>query len=401
MSDQYAQWHISSKIKERLAASTDPRMKIALATGASCSSDVERLGLGVLLAKDSDARVSKTASRMLKSWNTDRIIRALAIDFHSDVLEYVAEFLTTSPRLHQMMLYCQNLNERVLSMIARETDEETCKKLAQNEELVLRFPMVYWELESNPSCPVVISSSVKDFLQSKKAFVESSFSADLDLDLQDLEAEIMASLSGELSPTLQKNQASFEFDDINEIVSSALEAVPEDLSLSALDDPDVSFELSAIDENGEEEESEEPLDEHVDLEQAIKDMSVGHKIKLAYKGNKMARSILIRDTNKSVAVAVIKSGRLSDGEVAQYAGNRNLVDDVIREIANNKEYTRKYAVKAALVSNPKTPLPKAMSFITSLHKKDLQQLCRNKNVPSAVRRMAIKYFRDKYTGGRG
>ena len=61
MSDQYAQWHISNKIQEKLEKSTEPRMKIALATGASCSSDVERLGLGVLLANDADERVTKTA----------------------------------------------------------------------------------------------------------------------------------------------------------------------------------------------------------------------------------------------------------------------------------------------------------------------------------------------------
>ena len=403
MSDQYAQWHISSKIQEKLSASTDPRMRIALATGASCSSDVERLGLGVLLSDDSDARVSKTAKRMLNSWNANRIVRALAVDFHSDVLEYVIEFLNTSPKLHQMMLYCENLNERTLSMIARETDEDTCQKLVEKEDLLLRFPKLYWELESNPNCPSETASTVKQFLESKGEFLESSFSTEIDLDLDDLEAEILASLSGELSPTLQKNQEMLEemleFDDIDDIVSSALEAVPESLTLSSLEDAEVSFDLSNINEDGdEEEESEELLDEHIPLEQAIKEMSVGHKIKLAYKGNKEARSILIRDTNKSVAVAVIKSGRLSDGEVAHYAGNRNLVDDVIREIANNKEYTRKYAVKAALVANPKTPLPKAISFIYSLHKKDLQQLCRNKNVPAAVRRMATRYFREKYTG---
>ena len=399
MSDQYAQWHISSKIQEKLQAATDPRMKIALATGASCSSDVERLGLGILLANDADARVSKTAKRMLNSWDANRIARALAMDFHSDVLEYVAEFLVSSPRLHQMMLYCQNLNERTLSMIAREMDAQTCQKLAENEDMLLRFPMVYWEIEANPNCPIELSSQIKKFLESKDAFLESSFSGELDFDLDDLEAEILASLRGDLSPRLQKKQETFELDDIDDIVSSALEAVPESLSISSLEDTEVSFDLSAIDEDGDAEDSEEVFDGHIPLEQAIKEMSVGHKIKLAYKGNKEARSILIRDTNKSVAVAVIKSGRLSDGEVAQYAGNRNLVDDVIREIANNKEYTRKYPVKVALVANPKTPLPKAISFIQSLHKKDLQQLCRNKNVPSALRRLAIKYFRDKYTGG--
>ena len=74
------------------------------------------------------------------------------------------------------------------------------------------------------------------------------------------------------------------------------------------------------------------------------------------------------------------------------------VDDVIREIANNSEFMRKYSVKVALVNNPKTPRGKAISLIASLHKRDLQQLMRNKNVPSAVRKMAMQRFKEKYRG---
>ena len=55
-------------------------------------------------------------------------------------------------------------------------------------------------------------------------------------------------------------------------------------------------------------------------------------------------------------------------------------------------------VKVALVNNPKTPRGKAISLIASLHKRDLQQLMRNKNVPSAVRKMAMQRFKEKYRG---
>ena len=93
-----------------------------------------------------------------------------------------------------------------------------------------------------------------------------------------------------------------------------------------------------------------------------------HKIKLAYKGNKEARSILIRDTNKSVAVAVVKSGRLTDGEVASYAGNRNLADDGLRD--KHQQCIHSHPVKVALVNNPASP-SLAMGFVGLLHK-DLQ-----------------------------
>jgi hypothetical protein len=125
-------------------------------------------------------------------------------------------------------------------------------------------------------------------------------------------------------------------------------------------------------------------------------MSIGHKIKLAYKGNKEARSILIRDANKTVSIAVVKSGRMTDTEVASYAGNRNLCDDVIREIARNKEFTRKYPVQVALVTNPKTPVNVAMAFMAGMHKKDLQSLMRNRNVSSVISAAARKRYKDKF-----
>ena len=98
----------------------------------------------------------------------------------------------------------------------------------------------------------------------------------------------------------------------------------------------------------------------------------------------------------TVAVAVVKSGRMTDGEVANCAGNRNLSDDVIREIARNNEFIRKYPVKVALVNNPKTPPSLAMAFVNSLHKKDLQSLARNRNVSSVISNAARKRFKAKF-----
>ena len=132
------------------------------------------------------------------------------------------------------------------------------------------------------------------------------------------------------------------------------------------------------------------------LEQKIRDMNVGQRIKLAYKGNKEARGILIRDTNKSVSVAVLKSGRVNAGEAAKYAANRNLSDEVIRTICATKEYMRKRNVQLALVNNPKTPTKVAMTIMMSLGKKDLQALSKNRAVSSNISKAALKRFKELY-----
>jgi len=175
--------------------------------------------------------------------------------------------------------------------------------------------------------------------------------------------------------------------------------------LTSLADTEFQF---GLDEDGEDfdpyltRDDEGPSDPELkgNIAKVIGGMSMGDKIKLAYKGNKAVREVLIRDTNKIVACAVVKSGRLTDNEVVAIASNRAVAEDVIRELARVKENLRMYPVKVALCSNPKTPVPVAMRLISSLHVSDLKALARNRNVSSAVFTMATKLYKNKKLGMR-
>ncbi len=144
-------------------------------------------------------------------------------------------------------------------------------------------------------------------------------------------------------------------------------------------------------------ESAAPMEEgkKLTLVQRIMKMSIAEKIKLATLGNKEARSALIRDTNKLVAVAVIRSPRLTDGEVLSCAANRAMMDDVLRVIYNNREWTKNQKVKLALVKNPKVPLTVTMKFLNMLRDSELKDLSRDKNVPAAVQAFAKKLHEKK------
>jgi len=124
-------------------------------------------------------------------------------------------------------------------------------------------------------------------------------------------------------------------------------------------------------------------------------MTVGEKIKLSYLGNKEVRELLIKDTNKMVCAAVVKSGRLTDPEVVRASSNRAISEDVLRLIGQNREWLRKYPVKVALVNNPKTPAGVSMTLIGSLHIKDLKALSGSKNVPSVVANTAKQRLRQR------
>jgi hypothetical protein len=148
-----------------------------------------------------------------------------------------------------------------------------------------------------------------------------------------------------------------------------------------------------------------PLEEgkRLTFTQRISKMSIAEKIKLASKGNKEARTVLLRDGNKLVAMSAIQSPRMTDGEVLSMANNRTAQEDLLRYIASNRDWLKNYQLKLALVKNPKVPLPTAMRFLPLLREPDIRELARDRNVPSGVKNQArvMMAKRDTTRGGGG
>jgi hypothetical protein len=120
----------------------------------------------------------------------------------------------------------------------------------------------------------------------------------------------------------------------------------------------------------------------------IQSMSVGERLKLALKGNRDARTLLIRDANRMVQRFVLLNPRITDEEILALAKNRNVDRDLLDQICRKKEWASNYQVRLALATNPKTPLGVAVRFVPTLLPRDLRVLAKSKNVPSAVCGMA-------------
>jgi hypothetical protein len=131
------------------------------------------------------------------------------------------------------------------------------------------------------------------------------------------------------------------------------------------------------------------------------ELKIFEKIRLATVGNAYCRQVLIRDTNRLVAMSVIRSPSITDMEVVAAASNRAVCDDVIRYIANSREYTKDYAVKQALVNNPKCPLATSLRLLSFLHANDLKALSRSRNVPGALATAAKKLMQTREKPGAG
>jgi hypothetical protein len=121
-------------------------------------------------------------------------------------------------------------------------------------------------------------------------------------------------------------------------------------------------------------------------------MNVRDRMKLARKGDREARSILIRDSNKIVAAAVINNPRITDQEAENIATMRTVADEVLRLMATNRNWARSYTIIHNLARNPRTPIPTVINILPRIRTKDLQHLGQNRNVSEAIRRQAIRLF---------
>jgi hypothetical protein len=163
-----------------------------------------------------------------------------------------------------------------------------------------------------------------------------------------------------------------------------------DVEHAAQDVPDVPLPEGLPSELLEDSESAEDEGGQANLYQLVQGMSVAEKIKLATLGSKAARKLLIRDTNKLVNTAVLRSPKIREDEVLPIVQDRTVGEDVLRIVFTRKDWLKNYPIRLALSQNPKTPIPKSLRLLETLQEKDLRQLSKNRNVPGAVASGALR-----------
>ena len=406
----YDRLGIPQEERARLSREAPVAGRLQVASGEVDQPPDIRLGMIYVMVGDPDASVRARAEATVRGESSDALLDAINLRTHPKILEYLVEQRPQDEDLKNRVYGYATMNDRTARLIAATATGELLDFVARHFERLLMTPKVYLDLKANPACGEELVERTAAFLRMQRMLPDDDPVADAPRVLRDgqeghdsfrtrqlvkvseltsrnVQAEVEAALLGLPSPFTNRDVA----DQLDVLV------LEEQASGTELAE---RFQFSFDDEAEEfsakmTEELKLDSDEVKNIQQLIAEMNVGKKIKLAYLGNAEARKILLRDTNKSVAVAVVKSGRMSDSEAAAAAANKNLHGDVLREISSNREFLRKYTVKVALVNNPKCPTGVAMGIISQLHRSDLNALSRNKNVPSVVQKRAFKMVKQR------
>jgi hypothetical protein len=138
---------------------------------------------------------------------------------------------------------------------------------------------------------------------------------------------------------------------------------------------------------------EDLLDETLDrdsIQTKISKMSFTQRLKAATKGTAEMRAILVRDTNKMIAAAVMSSPKLTEQEIETYSRMGSVSEDILRIISHNRKWMKSYKIMLGLCRNPKTPIAISMNLLQRIQQKELSQIATDRNVPEPLRIAARK-----------
>ena len=114
------------------------------------------------------------------------------------------------------------------------------------------------------------------------------------------------------------------------------------------------------------------------------------KIQKALHGTKDERLKILRDNDKSLHMYVLKNPRLGLDEVTTLAKTATTSVEVIKTIAERREWCQRPEVASALVRNPKTPVPIAVRLLDFISKQELRRLAKSDGARMPILQAARK-----------
>jgi hypothetical protein len=320
----------------------------------------EALAVLAVLSEAPDEGVAAIARSTLSALPAPLLQGALGGELQPGVLALLAARYGHDRAIVEKILAHPAILPQTVAAIAAVASELVAELVAVNEQRLLAHPEIIEKLYMNKATRMstadrILELAVRNRIELKgiPAFKEAAAA---------IGDELIAEPSPEPSP-----------DDVHFHETAK---VAESISV----DPSVE-DTHRLDEESGDEVIESKF---VPLYKQIADMTISQKIRTAMLGTASARLILIRDPNRLVAQAAIKSPSIQENEVVRISASRNVSEEVLRVIALDREWTRSHQIKVNLVQNPRTPFAFAAKLVPHLREHELKAIARSKNVTGAV-----------------
>ena len=332
-----------------------------------------------MLTFDPDPAVKETAAKSAAGL-PDRILSVALRDETVDppVLDYYATTFATRDEYLEMLVLNSATPDETVERLTKAADDRVVEIVAQNQLRMLRYPNLVRALVNNQNARSSTVDNVCDFCVRSGLVLE---------DLPAFRAARRRIHGGAAQDEEVARQAALK----QELEQAEAEAALEQIGAHVTTDGEE--EKPVAPGSAEEKEQEQ---KRLTISQQIMKLGVAKKIEWANKkGNKEVRTLLLRDPNKLVQLAVIQSPRITDGEIAKVAQSRTSPNEVLQYIYNNRQLMKNYQIKMNIISNPKVPVGVTMRFLSGLRMAEVKSLAKNKNVPQGLATAAKKLMEKK------
>ncbi|MBI5561699.1 MAG: hypothetical protein HY894_02425 [Deltaproteobacteria bacterium] len=333
---------IKAELFKYLAPAVARDVKLKLISGEAPAGMVpeDRLTALFALTHERDAAVAEAAKKAFSELTNGFIIDALGSPLDPLVVKKTVDERGENEAVLTMAALNQGIDDATLCAVAERCHEDLLNVMAEDREVFAGRPGLMEAVRKNPS----VTSLVLDKFEGKA-------------------------------------------------VAAAPEAAPGTGAAAApAEDKD---ELSEEDKKVVKRISGKKNDDEVNIIKLIRKLTVSQKVKLAMAGNKSARELLVKETNKLVYSAVLKNPRITEDEILRLASTKGTSEEILRQISRNREWAKNYSIRHGIVTNPKTPTTISVKMLDSLNDVDVLKLTKSKSVPSIVagaarRRMEAK-----------
>lgn len=328
----------------------------------------EMVALLVVFSTSERPTVKAAAEKTLGALPEPLLAGALGSDLPAAVIDVLARIYAERIDVLDRLLGMARAAVETVEILAQSGSEEVTELVAVNEDRLLKHPRIIERLYLNKRTRMSTADRLIDLavrngitLNGIAAFKEAA------LAIQD---ELIPLPSPELSP--------------DDLLFQETSELAEKLQRESGEEEDTFVETP---------EGEEVVkDKYLPLYQRIANMTVSQKIRRAMLGSKEERMLLVRDTNRLVAAAVVRSPMMQENEAALISRNRNVSEDVLRILGTTPEWAKSYSVKKNLVENAKTPIMIATKIVPLLREFDLKQIAKSKNITGAVKEAARRHL---------
>jgi len=345
--------------------SSPPAAKVMAARGIAPLRPSDLLVAVYQLAFDADAAV-KAAAEAAPTTLPDKVVSTpLGEPLPPPVIHFFAIRIAAN-RIEPLerVLYNQVAADETFVRLAARLGERELEIIVQNEIRLLRCPAIVSELFMNKQARMSSVNRAIELCARHNVRVEGIPSFD----------EVVRSIAAD---------------------PAATDPAVADPSFEALLQVTETAPAAEAEEEGDDKEESKRKSPIIDFTR----LKLHEKIRLATLGNAYCRSNLIRDANKMVAMAVVRSPLFGDNEVVRAVGSLQVCEDVIWYIANQRDFVKIYQVKLSLVNNPKCPLAFSLRLINLLRAEDLKTVARSRNIPSALATAARKLVQRRSQSG--